>query len=69
MVDKGGEIPTPKSNRSLPLGRAGVGPMAGMARGLFSPFRPNSLGGKALSLYRMFAKRLRLQAEETSRNF
>ena len=25
MVDKRGEIPTPKSNCSLPLGRAGVG--------------------------------------------
>ncbi len=38
MVDKRGEIPTPKSNCSLPIGRAGGGSFS------FSPFRPNSLG-------------------------
>jgi hypothetical protein len=32
-------------------------------------YRPNSLGGSALSLYRIFARRLRLQAERTSRKF
>jgi hypothetical protein len=32
-------------------------------------FCPNSLGGSALSLYRMFAGRLRLQAERASRFF
>ena len=37
MVDKGGEFPTPKSNCSLPIGRAGVGPMAGVARGPIFP--------------------------------
>jgi hypothetical protein len=32
-------------------------------------YRPNSLGGSALSLYCMFAGRLQLQAKETSRIF
>jgi hypothetical protein len=32
-------------------------------------YRPNSLGGSALSLYCIFAGCLQLQTNETSRNF